>query len=129
MVKLSTITETYYKGELLCPFRKPKFCFWALLEQVYMLKCILFTMSQMFKVSMKPLLLKSTLRSDWSAGSVCCDLSTHRACLGNVPPLTITASFMHSNNVYFALPSNTAVVSETRRVWWREDVVFCYQST
>jgi len=39
-------------------------------------------------VSMKPLLLKSTVCSDWSAGAVCCDW-----CLGNVPPLTITASF------------------------------------
>jgi len=77
--------------------------FYQVLILIFLLECWLFSSySPLFSsslpslsvtlclvpVSMKPLLLESTMCSDWSAGAVCCDW-----CFGNVPPLTITSSF------------------------------------
>ena len=44
-------------------------------------------------VSMKPLLLKSTLCSDWSAGAVCCDWSSASSVFGKCPALSHNRQF------------------------------------
>ncbi len=47
--------------------------------------------------SMKPLIQKYAMGSDWLGGPVCCDSPTAQCTLsGNVTPLTITGSCMCS---------------------------------